>query len=79
VSARHRGRGHGRRLLAALQARYPALKLMARLGSPGLLRFYRGMGFVEEGRCQNYYAAGRDAVRLVWRRPGRRKNSLQKK
>jgi ribosomal protein S18 acetylase RimI-like enzyme len=30
VSARHRGRGYGRSLLAALQARYPALKLVAR-------------------------------------------------
>ncbi len=66
VSARHRGRGHGRRLLAALQARYPALKLVAR-NSSRLLRFYRDMGFREEGRFENYYAAGRDGVRLAWR------------
>ncbi len=81
VSARHRGQGHGRRLLAALQARYPALKLLARSGSPRLLRFYRAMGFVEVGRFENYYAAGRDAVRLAWsRRPaaGAAKKSLQK-
>ncbi len=66
VSSRLRGRGHGRRLLAALQARYPALKLVAR-GSRRLLRFYRDMGFQEEGRFENYYAAGRDGVRLAWR------------
>jgi ribosomal protein S18 acetylase RimI-like enzyme len=70
VSARHRGQGHGRRLLAALQARYPALKLVARRGSAGLLRFYRDAGFAEEGRFENYYAAGRDGVRLAWRRRG---------
>jgi ribosomal protein S18 acetylase RimI-like enzyme len=68
VSGRLRGRGHGRRLLAALQARYRALKLVAR-DSARLLRFYRGMGFEAEGRFENYYAAGRDGVRLVWRRP----------
>ncbi len=67
VSARHRGRGHGRSLLAALQARYPALKLVAR-SSRRLLRFYRDLGFREEGRFENYYAAGRDGVRLAWRR-----------
>lgn len=92
VSARHRGRGHGRRLLVGLQARYPALKLVARV-SGRLLRFYRDMGFEEEGRFENYYAAGRDGVRLAWRRrtaapartPGaagvtsRTKKSLQKK
>jgi ribosomal protein S18 acetylase RimI-like enzyme len=90
VSARHRGRGHGRRLLAALQARYPALKLVAR-SSRRLLRFYRALGFEEEGRFENYYAAGRDGVRLAWRRRtpgagaggtgkagGRSKKSLQK-
>jgi ribosomal protein S18 acetylase RimI-like enzyme len=68
VSSRHRGKGHGRRLLAALQERYPALKLVAR-GSRRLLRFYRDMGFRDEGRFENYYAAGRDGVRLSWRRP----------
>lgn len=68
VSGRHRGRGHGRRLLAELQARYPALKLVARRGSAKLLRFYRAMGFEEESRFENYYAAGRDGVRLAWRR-----------
>lgn len=67
VSSRHRGRGHGRRLLAALQARYPALKLMSR-SSDRLLRFYRNLGFEEEGRFENYYGAGRDGVRLAWRR-----------
>jgi ribosomal protein S18 acetylase RimI-like enzyme len=67
VSRRHRGRGHGRRLLVALQARYPALKLVARRSSR-LLHFYREMGFEEEGRFENYYAAGRDGVRLAWRR-----------
>jgi ribosomal protein S18 acetylase RimI-like enzyme len=67
VSARLRGRGYGRQLLAALQDRYPALKLVAR-GSSRLLRFYRDMGFQEEGRFENYYAAGRDGVRLAWRR-----------
>jgi ribosomal protein S18 acetylase RimI-like enzyme len=82
VSARHRGRGHGRRLLAALQSRYPALKLVAR-ASGRLLRFYRSMGFAEEGRFENYYAAGRDGVRLAWRRRtakagGRSSKSLQK-
>jgi len=90
VSARHRGRGHGRSLLAALQARYPALKLVAR-SSRRLLRFYRDLGFEEEGRFENYYAAGRDGVRLAWRRRtpgagaggtgkagGRSKKSLQK-
>ena len=54
-------------LLAALQARYPALKLVAR-SSHRLLRFYRDLGFQEEGRFENYYAAGRDGVRLAWRR-----------
>jgi ribosomal protein S18 acetylase RimI-like enzyme len=69
VSARLRGRGHGRRLLTALQDRYPALKLVAR-PSRRLLRFYRDMGFREEGRFENYYAAGRDGVRLAWSRSG---------
>jgi ribosomal protein S18 acetylase RimI-like enzyme len=88
VSARHRGRGHGRSLLAALQTRYPALKLVAR-ASGRLLRFYRALGFQEEGRFENYYAAGRDGVRLAWRRrtagPGkatraaRPQETLQKK
>ncbi len=68
VSAGLRGRGHGRRLLAALQARYPALKLVANQGSSRLLRFYRDMGFQEDGRFENYYAAGRDGVRMAWRR-----------
>ena len=67
VSGRHRGRGHGRRLLTALQARYSALKLVAH-SSNRLLRFYRAMGFEEEGRFENYYSAGRDGVRLAWRR-----------
>jgi ribosomal protein S18 acetylase RimI-like enzyme len=89
VSPRHRGRGHGRQLLAALQGRYPALKLMARASSAKLLRFYRDMGFEPEGRFENYYSAGRDGIRLAWRRrPGRapvrrargvRIKSLQKK
>lgn len=89
VSARRRGRGHGRQLLAALQARYPALKLLARASSARLLRFYREMGFQPEGRFENYYGAGRDALRLAWSgrpsgastprgQPPRRK-SLQKK
>jgi ribosomal protein S18 acetylase RimI-like enzyme len=68
VASRHRGRGHGRKLLEALQARYPALKLVARNSSAKLLRFYRDLGFEEEGRFENYYAAGRDGVRLAWRR-----------
>ena len=63
-----RGRGLGRALLAAAQERYPALKLIADAGKGDLLRFYEGAGFARETVVENYYAVGRDGVRMVWRR-----------
>ncbi len=63
-----RGRGLGRALLAEIQVRYPAVKLIADATKPELLRFYERAGFATEMIVENYYAIGRDGVRMSWRR-----------
>jgi ribosomal protein S18 acetylase RimI-like enzyme len=64
-----RGRGLGHALLAAVQERYPALKLTADATRGELLRFYERAGFAAESTVENYYAIGRDGVRMGWRAP----------
>jgi ribosomal protein S18 acetylase RimI-like enzyme len=71
VDPEHQGRGLGTRLLAAVMARYPAIKLMAEAGKPELTRFYERAGFRTEQVVENYYEVGRDGLRMAWRRAQR--------
>ncbi len=68
VDPETRGRGHGGALLAEVQRRYPAVKLIADATKPELLRFYERAGFRTECLVENYYAIGRDGARMSWRR-----------
>ena len=68
VDTEDRGRGLGRTLLAAVQQRFDALKLIADATKPELLRFYEAAGFRAEAVVENYYAVGRDGTRMSWRR-----------
>ncbi len=68
VDTEDRGRGLGRALLAAVQQRFDALKLIADSTKPELLRFYEAAGFRTEAVVENYYAIGRDGTRMSWRR-----------
>jgi ribosomal protein S18 acetylase RimI-like enzyme len=68
VDAEHRGRGLGAQLLAAVMARYPAVKLMADARNADLVRFYQRAGFYTDIVVENYYEVGRDGVRMSWRR-----------
>lgn len=68
----YRGGGVGRRLVGKVlaaarrlpQVRYVALEADRR--DRRLVRWYEGMGFVAEWRLPDYYAPGRDGVRMCY-------------
>jgi len=72
-----RGRGVGRRLVGKVLAearrlphvRYVSLEADRR--DRRLVRWYEGMGFVAEWRLPDYYAPGRDGVRMCYYPPRR--------
>lgn len=73
----YRGCGVGRRLVGKVlaevrrqpQVRYVALEADRR--DRRLVRWYEGMGFVAEWRLPDYYAPGRDGVRMCYDRSRR--------
>ena len=82
----YRGCGVGRRLVSKVlaearrqpQVRYVALEADRR--DRRLVRWYEGMGFVAEWRLPDYYAPGRDGVRMcryVTRRTHRKETLMQ--
>ena len=64
VDPRLRGRGHGARLLAGVLDACGRVKLVSRAGDAALVRFYRGLGFIEECIIENYYDVGVDGLRM---------------
>ncbi len=73
----YRGSGVGRRLVGKVLAearrlpnvRYVSLEADRR--DRRLVRWYEGMGFVAEWRLPDYYAPGRDGVRMCYYPPRR--------
>ena len=73
VAGEFQRRGVARELFAALaealgRSGVGEIMLEVRAGNEAALRFYRSMGFVEEGRRRGYYADPvEDAVLMRWR------------
>jgi ribosomal protein S18 acetylase RimI-like enzyme len=61
-----RGKGFGRKLVKAVMAQYPHVKLIARADNEPLIRLYKELGFAEDCRIENYYEIGRDGLRMSW-------------
>lgn len=64
------GRGAGSQLLKAAETAVQnrgagSLRLEVRTDNAGAIRFYRGHGYLETGRHENYYADGMAAMRFA--------------
>jgi len=66
VSPALRQKGGGKALVEAIMARYPYIKLIARIQNEPLINFYRQLGFKDEMAIENYYAINQDGLRMSW-------------
>jgi ribosomal protein S18 acetylase RimI-like enzyme len=66
----HRKKNGGKRLMEAIQKKYPFIKLIARATHESLIAFYRELGFSVEQTIENYYEVNQDGLRMVWRSAG---------